>query len=142
MTKTGIEPIDQELSRTLEAFERMDALIRKAMSECQEESSENLREATVEILRRLRKADEEAASVGPESQARFERKVAHGSHTLRRTTDATREPEGIKEQNIQAIEVEYRQAGELSEPTERSMNLSKKKPPNSSGRPKAKSSIA
>ena len=39
MTKTGSEPIDQELSRTLEAFERMDALIRKAMSECQEESS-------------------------------------------------------------------------------------------------------
>ena len=39
MTKTGIEPIAQELSRTLEAFERIDALIRKAMSECQEESS-------------------------------------------------------------------------------------------------------
>ena len=39
MTKNEIEPIDQELSRTLEAFERMDALIRKAMSECQEESS-------------------------------------------------------------------------------------------------------
>ena len=39
MTKDGIEPLDQELSRTLEAFERMDALIRKAMSECQEESS-------------------------------------------------------------------------------------------------------
>ena len=39
MTKNGIEPLDQELSRTLEAFERMDALIRKAMSECQEESS-------------------------------------------------------------------------------------------------------
>ena len=39
MTKNGIEPIDQELSRTLEAFERMDALIRKAMSECREESS-------------------------------------------------------------------------------------------------------
>ena len=39
MTKDGIEPLDQELARTLEAFERMDALIRKAMSECQEESS-------------------------------------------------------------------------------------------------------
>ena len=39
MTKDGIEPLDQELLRTLEAFERMDALIRKAMSECQEESS-------------------------------------------------------------------------------------------------------
>ena len=36
----------------------------------------NLREASVEILRRLRTADEEAASVGPESQARFDRKVA------------------------------------------------------------------
>ncbi len=39
ITKNGIEPIDQELSRALEAFERMDGLIRKAMSECQEESS-------------------------------------------------------------------------------------------------------
>ena len=39
MTKNGIDPIDQEMSRTLEAFERMDALIRKASAECQEESS-------------------------------------------------------------------------------------------------------
>lgn len=70
----------------------------------------NLREATVEILRRLRKADEEAASVGPESQARFDRKVAalEVTHSDERRTQHENQKEA-KEQKIQAIEVEYRQ---------------------------------
>ena len=50
MTKDGIEPLDQELSRTLELSSEWTP-IRKAMSECQEESKVvNLREASVEIL--------------------------------------------------------------------------------------------
>ena len=69
----------------------------------------NLREATVEILRRLRKADEEAASVGPESQARFERKVAalEVTHSDERRTQHENQKEA-KEQGVQAIESAYR----------------------------------
>ena len=70
----------------------------------------NLREATVEILRRLRKADEEAASVGPDSQARFDRKVAalEVTHSDERQTQHVNQKED-KEQGVQAIESGYRQ---------------------------------
>ena len=65
----------------------------------------NLREATVEILRRLRKADEEAASVGPESQARFDRKVAalEVAHCDEQQAQLESQKES-KEQSVQAIE--------------------------------------
>ena len=70
----------------------------------------NLREATVEILRRLRKADEEAASVGPESQARFDRKVAalEVTHSDERQAQVEQQ-KAAKEQEVQAIESDYRQ---------------------------------
>ena len=70
----------------------------------------NLREATVEILRCLRKADEEAASVGPESQAQFDRKIAaqEVAHSDQRQTQLENQKEA-KEQEIQAIESAYRQ---------------------------------
>ena len=69
----------------------------------------NLREASVEILRRLRTADEEAASVGPESQARFDRKVAalEVTHSNEQQTQLENQKES-KEQGVQAIESAYR----------------------------------
>ena len=69
----------------------------------------NLREASVEILRRLRTADEEAASVGPESQARFDRKVAalEVTHSDEQQTQLENQKES-KEQGVQAIESAYR----------------------------------
>ena len=69
----------------------------------------NLREASVEILRRLRTADEEAASVGPESQARFDRKVAalEVTHSDEQQTQLENQ-KASKEQSVKAIESAYR----------------------------------
>ena len=69
----------------------------------------NLREASVEILRRLRTADEEAASVGPESQARFDRTVAalEVTHSDEQQTQLENQKES-KEQGVQAVESAYR----------------------------------
>ena len=70
----------------------------------------SLREDTVEILRHLRAADEEAASVGPESKARFDRKVAalEVTHSDQRESLQEAQKEA-KDQGIQDIESTYRQ---------------------------------
>lgn len=69
----------------------------------------NLRNATVEILRHLRSADEEAASVGPSSRARFERKsaaleVAHADET----SSLHAEQKVAKDREAHAIEESFR----------------------------------